>query len=785
MRTSRFRKVIRRAWGPALVLPFLGCTAHAEPMNHDVPDKLVMDQSPASAPGVDQGAAGDFEDIVVTARRVAERQLTVPITINSIAGKDLDRLQVRTTDDLAFRVPALQIAQDPNRSNSFTIRGVGRTNQGEPGVVTYIAEVPQEVYGGAPLFDLQAVEVLKGPQGTLFGKNSVGGAVLIVPQRPTNIFEGMANLRLGNRSARELTGVINLPVNEAWSLRLAGRISRRGALVRNVAGPDLDTLSRQAARLSLSFHPSERVDNYFMADGYSSSEYAPAASFLRGVATCPESGIACLYDLIGRPLSDPLVEQEALGRNAVAQPRARRSTIRVWGVTDHLTIDGPVTVKNIVAYREARQHIRRDLDGFRYFLFETDKPEFHKQFTDELQFQGISLNGRLRWVLGGFFSDVHDASRNAHQFLFADVPPGVPGLPAAPTIIDGLVVSKSRALFGQATYDLSKVLDGLKITGGLRYTWDDRKFIGASFDGIRNIAACRNRITAGPSAGGFLSGTDPATCVRTLRDRFEKPTWNINLEYRLSPEVFAYVTTRRGYKSGNFNIAAAGSDLISYRPETLTDLEAGIKAAGRLGGMGYRFAGSAYVGRYRDIQSVVNRTDNGVFGAFIVNAGRATVKGLELDATLRPSTGIEIGGYYALTDGRYAKDIVLGSQFAGRPLLAVAKHTAGARARLSKALPSERGTISLMSNINYQGRTPTSYDGPDAAFSAIDGFARVDATLEWENLAGRNINMRLYVENLFNKRPLVSLNDLRNSLGFVGGSYLAARSYGFEIGLRF
>ncbi|WP_454888264.1 TonB-dependent receptor [Sphingobium herbicidovorans] len=732
----------------------------------------------------DRTAEG-FSDIVVTARRVEERQLTVPITINAFAGDDLDRRQIRTTDDLGQRVPALQVNQDPTRGNSFTIRGVARTFQGDPGVVTYVADVPQELYGGAPILDLQSIQVLKGPQGTLFGKNSIGGVVLLVPQKPKFEAEGMVSARVGNFNAREFTGVVNLPASDVLAFRAAGRYTKRDGLIKNVSATDLNELDRAAGRFSILYTPNDSIENYFVADGYTSTEGAATSGIVEAVASCPTSLIACLHDALGISFNDALAEQQALGIDKVSQPTIQESTIRVWGLANHTTwTSGNISIKNILGYRKTKNKTYADYDAFRLQLLEVIRPEMTEQFTEEIQIRGSSFNDKLDWVVGGFYSDLTFNSPDTPVFVFGNVPPGIiPGF-VSKTITDTRIVSKSRALFGQATYDLSSLAQGLKLTGGFRYTWDRRKFSGASFNGTRDITNCRNIIATGPNAGDFLDGTDPLTCIRTLKQSFSKPTWNVNLEYQASPTTFVYVTTRRGYKSGSFNIAATATDLISFNPETLTDFEAGIKSQGRIGGMPYRVSGAAFTGNYKDIQATRSILDNGVVNTFIVNVGEAKIKGFEVELSLIPVPGLELGGYYALTDGKYAEDVLLGPAFAGKRLLGIPKKTAGLNARASHEFAGV-GTVVATGNLNYRGSLPTTYNDLDPAFQSVGGYSTIDATLAIEKIGGLDLDLRFYCQNVTDNRSPIFASDSRSQLGYALRTHLDPRTYGAEATFRF
>jgi iron complex outermembrane receptor protein len=736
----------------------------------------------ASSTQADSRAPDNLRDIIVTARRRDERLLTVPIAVTVFDGEELSRRQIRNSDDLGTRVPGLIVQQDSNRNNAFTIRGVARTFNGEAGVITYVAEVPQDVYGSAPLIDLSSIQVLKGPQGTLFGKNSVGGAVLLVPQRPTDEFQGSVGLRLGNYEDREATGVLNVPISPSLKVRLAARYTRRDGLIRNISGPDLNSLNRGTARLSVLFDPSSTFENLLIVDGYKAREGGFFAGILQEVAACPEFFVSCIYDALGKPLSGALTQQRALGKGRVSFPNLPRSKVKVWGATNATTIGlGDITLKNIIGYREVRNNINSDFDGTPLAIVEvTPFPQKDNQFTEELQFKGLAFAEKLDWVVGGFYSHLASDSPNILTYVFGELPPGtLPGFTSL-TITDTHVINKSKALFGQATYDLSDVIQGLKITGGLRYTWDTRKFEGASFAGVEDIGACRNR----SPDGTFLPGTDPVTCVRTLNAKFKKLTWNANLEYTVSANTFLYLTSRRGYKSGGFNVTAFGEGFATYRPETLTDVEVGAKTQGRTGSVSYRASGAVFSGKYQDIQARRSVVENGGVQSYIVNVGKATIKGFEAEASITPLPGVEIGGFYALTNGKYGQEVDLGPAYAGKRFIGIPKHSAGVNVRVTQEA-GKLGTVVFFSNLNYRGGFPTTYDDRTSEYSRVGGVTLIDAAVEVQRVGGNPVDLRLYVQNLANNRSPFLANEQRNNLGVASRIFVDPRTYGVEATWRF
>lgn len=744
---------------------------------------LLGNTLPASA--ADDGNAtgarssGSFlEEIIVSARRVEERELTVPITINSFSGEDLGRAQIRTSDDIATHVPGMQVVQDASLENSYAIRGVGPTFLGEPGVVAYFAEVPQSQQGNGPLIDLESVQVLKGPQGTLFGKNSVGGAVLFVPRKPTDDFNGYASVRAGNFDAREVTGAVNIPVSDILAMRVAAQYTERDALTENIAGHDMDSQDRATGRLSILYTPTHSFENYFLLDGYTADEYGKNTGIVEAVDQCNfanPASVACGYLFLSPiSLNDALVEQQSLGIDKVAQPSVKPLTLDIWGATNMSTLTlGSITVKNIFGYRDVRRNIGRDLDSFRLTLVQqVQQPTVIKTLTEELQIRGEGFDSKLDWVLGGFYSDDEDSVTDQMTGILEPLAP-------SPVIIDSTVTAETKAVFGQFTYDLGAMIDGLKFTAGYRYSWDKREFEGASFSAFRSIATCRNRT----AQGEFLFGTDPLTCIRTLEQNHEESSWNINLEYAVTDDTFIYATTRRGYKSGNFNTGAAGPSLISFEPETLTDYEIGVKSQGEIAGISYRGSLAGFTGTFKQIQAQEPRFDEGNFGVFVVNVGKASIDGFELQASVAPFEGLEIGAYYGYTDAKYDSGLSL-VNYAGKRILNVPKTNAGLNVQFSYPL-EEVGILAISGNLNYRGDTPTSYDGPDSAFSGVGSYTVVNAAVGLEQVAGSKVDLRFYVQNLFDDRSAILAQDTRNTLDYAQRRYLDPRMWGLEASIHF
>jgi iron complex outermembrane receptor protein len=244
----------------------------------------------ALAQGGDQPMASNpsgLEEIVVTARRREEKLQSVPLAITALNAHDLEEHEVQTTTDLQHLVPSFTVNVGAlyRDSLSYTLRGQGST-QG-PSVVVYFAEVPSVANGSGPgqYYDLESVQVLKGPQGTLFGRNTTGGAVLFEPQKPTNDFEGYAKLTLGNYNWHEAEGAVNVPiVSDKVLLRVAGNVKERDGFTKDVGpffnGKDYDNVDYWAGRASLTIRPTDDLENYAVFSSIYNHNNGPGSSLL-------------------------------------------------------------------------------------------------------------------------------------------------------------------------------------------------------------------------------------------------------------------------------------------------------------------------------------------------------------------------------------------------------------------------------------------------------------------------------------------------------------------------
>lgn len=715
-----------------------------------------------------------LDDIVVVARRAQERLQDVPISITAISADTIKSAQISQGSDLIRLVPTLNVQQSSTGpGQSYSLRGI-RT-----GVITYFNEVPTSANAvNNQIWDLESVQALAGPQGTLFGRNSTGGAILFVPARPTGQLEGSVELGYGNYDWRQATAVLNLPVADAVSLRVGGRVVRRDGVVKNEIGPDFQSLHRDSFRASLLLEPGEMFSNYTVFD-YAKADEAPGAlvtSNVRPTAGC-FPGLGCLYGTQPAQLG---AIQDQLG---IRRVRSRYPAIlesKEWGVTNIAAIepvDG-ITLKYVFGLRRSSSNRFTNQTTLDLPIqIGNNFQDYGRVISHEVQALGDVLDGRLNWAMGVFRSK--EESRGGLSYsLF-----GNPALPFSNDRNNFTTIDQSRTttgVYGQATI---MVADGLNVTAGLRFNKDKAALLTSSvgpqftFFGLQ---ICRFSPTA--------PGVDFANCTRSISDTYDAVTYNFSVDYRVSNSVLLYATTRRGYNSGGFNPSVPASQELSapqpaFGPEYIRDYEAGIKADWHIGAMPVRTNLSGFYGKYTDIQrSTFGVSSTGQTYIGTSNGPKATIYGLQLESTIRPAPGLFLNANYGLLNTRYdegSPGFPKGNAFAQAP-----KHTVNILASYTHDL-GDAGKIVGSTGFTYQSRISFQDANLGSALAFQKGYSIVDARLGMIEIAGTALGASLFVKNLTNEAYAVERQDLVSAFGFAGTIYNDPRTYGLEISYRF
>lgn len=713
-------------------------------------------------------AAGD--DIVVTARRRDERIQDVPIAITAIGGASLTRDSIVKLEDVQRVAPALQITPSGFGSSvpRFTIRSQSQY-EGlltlDPSVAVYFADVVQARPHGinAGLYDIASIQVLKGPQGTLFGRNTTGGAILIAPNAPSDVFEGQMTANVGNYDLVSLEGMVNIPVSDNFQVRAAGRIVRRdGYTVNRANGARYDDEKSDSWRISAKFSSGD-FTNVVVVNGFHEHDNGSA---MQATYFDPNGLAALAWPGLLTALAD---QQKSDFHSFATEMAPGQNRVTAIGVSNTSTLNlGDVTLKNIFGYRHVKSVAPADYDGSTLPVFATTETLDANQISDEFQVLGKSLDNALDWIAGAYYfresgRDIQDAVLNYEPFFFQD------------SRQNGQVVNESKSIFAQATYR-PPGLSALGLTAGVRYTWDDRALTGSG------------RLNGGCAiVDGAGQPLDP--CSRTVAKSFGSPTYTVTLDYKIDDKRMVYITHRQGYRSGGFNLrAAAPAEFVPYSPEHVKDVEVGLKADWNIGTTRLRTNIAAYYQDYSDIQRVQAAVIGNVLVTTIVNAAAAEVKGVEFDGTWTLDKHLELRGFYALSDARYKKWLVPlgGGAFQDRTSFEFSyapRDVAGGSIRYNADLPGDAGNVALQGDVYYQSHIQFQ-DENYVPYGVGKAYTVGNARVEWNGIMGSNVSAAFWVRNLTDTKYNPSGTPI-NGFGSVVSTIGPPRTFGVELRVGF
>jgi iron complex outermembrane receptor protein len=670
---------------------------------------------PARAQDGNEGASAG--DIIVTARRVEERLQDVPISMTVFSQEKLSQENVFSARDLAIYTPSLTANSRFGADfASFAIRGFTQEARTTASVGVYFADVVMprssgmsaagDGAGPGAMFDLQNVQVLKGPQGTLFGRNTTGGAVILMPKRPTDEVEGYVEGSVGNHNLRRIQSVINLPLAETLRVRAGVDWQKRDGYLKNVSGygpRDFADIDYVAARFSVLWDVAPDVENYTVAS-YTKSTPNGAVPKITDCHYNPRAGQV--------PASAPFIlgcqqiaREQNQGRHAVTGwlPFASQS-LETWQVINNTKwqVSDTLTIKNIVSFGQVTQDQAVDLFGVwnpvgATLTLPTGTAPFfrtvavpaqyqgmgwgsstsigadgahagdQRTFTEELQFQGTSADGSLNWQAGAYYersTPVGFSGTQSMEGVFcnsreewrtfrctdASIVTGSPSPTGSRNYQVGKINYRNIGLYAQATY---KFTDQLSVDGGIRYTWDKSWGSGRTV-GVQYTAATGwNTPRFICTFPGLVYSDSFEDCGFDVRQSSKAPTWMLGVNFKPIEDVLLYAKYSRGYRQGSISpIAAFG--FKSYEPEKVDVYEAGLKSSFD-GAVRGTFNVSGFYNDFSNMQLQVAFQDllpNTSLPPLspnpaIVNAGSARIWGVEAEATLQPVEGLTLNAAYS------------------------------------------------------------------------------------------------------------------------------------------
>jgi len=815
----------------------------------------AIDASPALAQDTANESGSSSGDIIVTARRVEERLQDVPISITVFNQEQIADRNIAIASDLATYTPSLSVNTrfGPEKA-AFAIRGFNQDSSTGPTVGVYFADVISlRAQGGTTsgnsaaagsFTDLQNVQVLKGPQGTLFGRNTTGGAVLLVPQKPTDNLEGYVEGTYGNYDQMRLQGALNVPLADTFKVRLSVDRNKRDGYMKNHSGigpKAYNDVDYTYVRLSAVADLTPDLENYTIAY-YSRSR---TEGFAARLAICNPDLAAMVNPQTGQPnpattratagaACDQIARQNARGDGLtdvdVYQPD-RSSGVRLdqWQIINTTTwrASDTLTVKNIVSYGEFREVSGFNLNSDNFFLPASFGPlagqrfqyinldsqpgmaaAAQSTFTEELQLQGGSADGKLNYVVGGYLEFARPLGWNQQRTaIFGDCSDAGTLTCAAPLGFVSLSQSRTQlsfdnhGIFAQASY---KFTDKLSMTLGGRYTFD--KTVGVSEYARFTLApvagvvqpvsgVCNDRFKF-PNVNVLTQGT--AACSTRITAKSNKPTWLVDLDYKPNDDILLYAKWARGYRQGGVNFTNPG--LETWLPEKVDLYELGVKTSFRGAVSGY-FNVAAFYNDFRN-QQVFAQSISGTplvsGGNVIVNAGSSELKGIEVDgsATFFDSLRFDLGYTYLDTK---VKEIATEAELApllvntpfirlipqsqpGDPLTYAPKHRLTVTGTYTLPLDESVGDVSIGATWIY---TSKQFAATLAAspIGILPGTHLINLNLNWANVAGAPVDLAAFATNVTNKKYPVAIGAGYNSAGF--DSYLVGQPRMYGVRLRF
>lgn len=760
-----------------------------------------------------QDAGADAEDapsaldapIVVTARKREESLQETPISVTAFSGAGLEARGIQSTDRLAEITPNLTLQNNPSfsgasNSASIYIRGVGQQDfvpTVEPGVGVYVdgVYVARSVGAILDLVDFERIEVLRGPQGTLFGRNTIGGAISVTTHAPDDTLGFNGSLTYGTDNLVVAKATANVPLGEKAALRVTGGyFGQDGYVKRTFDGKMLGDSDRFAGRAALRLEPSDgwKIDLGF--DGTTARENGPAMSLIGinfGRTTDPNTPpFADINNIIANvfagngfvpcaippaPLNLAVAgcydNRYLLGPDTNAGTAPSYSKSDIWGVsmTHSIELGADLDLRSITAYRKMDGDFARDGDGSPVTIAQFTDVIHQKQFSQEFQLLGKSFGGNLEWILGAYYFRESGVNVNGLTFVISQFQSG------------GSFRNESLAAFGQGTLKLG---EKLKLTAGLRYTRDNKAFHPDQF-----IIANRAAFLGAPfNSPIFDAGTRVLPDVEA-RVHFGELTPMVNLAFQANDSLMTYATWSRGFKSGGFSqrvfppiipgvttpITDPVAAIPSFAPEKVDAFEIGAKfqTPDRL----LTLNASAFYTDYKDLQVQVFTSVAPVFR----NAGSATIKGFEAEAQLRPVQGLLIEGAVGLTDADYDK-IDLATTFIakGNMFERVSKWTASVAATYEWELP---GGSTLRPHVDWAYRSKFFNNTFNTPQIAQPGYSLFNASLGWTSAEG-TFGLTGSVKNIGDKRFLLS-GILVDAIQAFEGVYNRGREFSVTASVKF
>lgn len=748
-----------------------------------------------------------LEEIVVTARKRTENIQQTPVAVTALTGAALAERGISNISDIAASTPNLRFdagAAISGSSNSTTvfIRGIGQTDFNltiDPGVGLYLDGVYVSRSVGA-LFettDIERIEVLRGPQGTLFGKNTIGGAVSITSRMPGRDFAVSGELTTGSFNRIDGKVSLNVPVSDSVSILATAASINRDGNVRRLSDGQLSGNKKQLfGRLAIRAELSPSWTALLSVDATRAREATIGATALRIYEVNPDpanigvhfptvwnlaiNGASCAPPNASRATNPVCYNNQWVTGNpdTTWAGGSNRSDSDIWGTS--LVLDGKISginVKSITAYRKLTSSFDLDTDVSPLPITNTANNYSQRQFSQEFQFSGKALNDKLNYLLGLYYLKETGTDINALRTVVADFNSG------------GKVDNDSYAAFAQLGYSFT---DKLSVTLGGRFTSESKRFKPDQFiladrtPGAQLLLLSRCLISATPtippSPACVADPTLNPAGNRILPPNQVKQTFNeftpsVTIDYKPNDDILAYATLSRGFKSGGFTQRIFPPEPVtpSFAPEYVNSYEAGLKT--ELFDRHLRWNSALFYNDYKNLQIIV--LDG--FSPKVRNAGAARMWGFETEAEVVVSSRLRFNGSLSYLNAKYtrvdpsARPVTVGSRLVNAPEWQFALGGTAVLLRTDSLDLSLRGDWSHSSSLSKDAEnTPELQQPAYSLLSASLTLAQIDK--RWSIAVGAT--------NLTDTRYLLTGN-YNPSIGAVYGVYNRPREWYARVGFKF
>jgi iron complex outermembrane receptor protein len=709
----------------------------------------AADAPPAPAPGDDSAQAasasaqnGQIGEIVVTASKRAETLSHVPLAISAVTSAGLEQQGITTVTALSSSVPNLQIAYSSTGAAQVSIRGISTNNTTELGNSAVAFNI-NGVYEPRPegiiqsLYDVDRIEVLRGPQGTLYGRNATAGSINVITAQPTFRFGGEGDISYGNYNDILVRGELNVPVSDTFALRFAGTRETNDGYSNNLGSVprNYDLTDQYALRVTGLWKPTDNFTWSLEADDFSNAGTPPLSVF------------------------SPSTDQFPLRTRPVNTPGFLN--IDMWAIRSRMSyqINNNWSLAYVAGYGHLQGSQQMDTDGTTANLASTFYERNESSYSHEVDLEYNS--DRIKFILGGIFfrEDPHillgsNAGATTTQFY------------------DQTIFQQSKAVFSQVTYSITS---RLRLTGGLRYTDDNAQ------RALQNNWSCPIGTPLAPPGPPASAHCVQISHIVGQNQSWDNLSYKAGLDFDVTDSTLAYATVSTGYKAGGL-----GNNIVpNFGPEHVTNYEIGAKS--RLFSDTLQVNASLFYMDYQDLQvtSLVTIPATGSQLAGTVNAAKASIKGLELETIWAPTRDDRISGYLALTDARYDKfvnaiDSLTGKtnvDLTGRPLeLAPSLSWRAAYQHIFHI-----GDATLTPQVAVYGQDSMYLRFIDAPVDLQKGYTKTDMLLTYAPPGG-HWTLEGFVHNLENSNIASGENVVASR---ITRYYQPPRTYGMRVGVKF